>query len=564
MFKMEETFSAAARGEHLDRMARESFDVLVIGGGITGAGVALDAATRGYSVALVERNDFASGTSSKSTKLAHGGIRYLPQFDFGLVHEALVERGLMLEHVPFLVRPMGFVLPMYQGERHPVGLPITLPGGIGNSWVLDIGLYLYDALAGRRNIQRHQRVSRARALEVVPPLKPEGLRNAFIYYDAQLDDARLTLIGLRTASRWNAAIANHAEVMGFEQRDGKLSAALVRDKLTGRDLTIQARHIVNAGGIWAERIEALTGGEAQIEVQPSKGVHLVVERQRLGLGEMAIVLPQTEDNRILFVIPWEGRAIIGTTDTGSGNLDHPVASEADIDYLIRHVNYYLHVNLTRDDIISTYAGYRPLVRSRDKTQGKNLSRTHAILENPNGLVSIVGGKLTTWRRMAQDTVDHLARRDHLPIRHPTEHLVLLGAERWQEVAEELARRGQALGLSADVLEHLSLYYGGDALTVLNLIDADASLARRIVPDLPFIRAEVVHACRAEMALTLQDMLARRTRIAIEDRHRGVEASGDVAALMALQLGWSAGQRREQVNAYRAWADKEALAEEVGV
>ncbi|HEY7349101.1 MAG TPA: glycerol-3-phosphate dehydrogenase/oxidase [Ktedonobacterales bacterium] len=559
-----ETFSAAARGEYLERMAREPFDVLVIGGGITGAGVALDAATRGYSVALVERSDFASGTSSKSTKLAHGGIRYLPQFDFGLIHEALVERGLMLENVPFLVRPMGFVLPMYQGDRHPVGLPVTLPGGIGNSWVLDIGLHLYDALAGRRNIQRHRRISQAEALRLAPALKPEKLRNAFTYYDAQLDDARLTLVGLRTAARWNAAIANHAEVIGFQQRDGKLSAAQVRDKLTGRELTIQARHFVNAGGVWAERIEALTGGAAQIEVQPSKGVHLVVSRERLRLEEMAIVLPQTEDNRILFVIPWEGRAIIGTTDTGAGDLDHPTTSQEDIEYLIRHVNRYLDVHLTQDDVVSTFAGYRPLVRSRDKTQGKNLSRTHAILEHPNGLISIVGGKLTTWRRMGQDTVDHLARRDHLPIRHPTEHLLLLGAERWSEAAEELSRRARALGLGADIVEHLGLYYGGEALAVLDLIDHDASLARRIVPDLPYIRAEAPYACRAEMALKLEDMMERRTRLAIEDRQRGADVAGDVAKLMALQLGWSAGQKREQINAYRAWVGKEELSEQAPV
>jgi glycerol-3-phosphate dehydrogenase len=559
-----ESFSAAARRANLARMAREPVDVLVIGGGITGAGVALDAAARGYSVALVERHDFASGASSKSTKLAHGGIRYLPQYDFGLIHEALVERGLMLEYVPFLVRPMGFVLPMYQGERHPVGLPITLPGGIGNSWILDIGLYLYDALAGRRNIKRHQRISRATALELAPPLKPEGLRNAFTYYDAQLDDARLTVIGMQTAARWNAAIANYAEVIGFQQQDGRLSAAQVRDKLTGQVFTIQARHFVNAGGVWAEKIEALTGAPPQIEVLPSKGAHLVVSRERLRLGELAIVLPQTEDRRILFVIPWEGRAIIGTTDTEGGDLDHPASSQEDIEYLIRHVNHYLDVHLTQADIISTYAGHRPLVRSRDKAQGKNLSRTHAVLENPNGLVSIVGGKLTTWRRMAQDTVDHLARRDHLAIRHPTEHLPLLGAERWQEVALELMKRGQARGLSADIVEHLNLYYGSQALAVLDLIDQDAGLARRIVPDLPVVRAEVVYASRAEMALTLEDMLTRRTRIAIEDQQHGVEVAEGVAKLMAHELGWSSGQTREQVNTYRAWAGKEARAEEVSI
>src|SRR5579859_5399297 len=268
--------SAAARSENLERMARERFDVLVIGGGITGAGVALDAATRGYSVALVERNDFASGTSSKSTKLAHGGIRYLPQFDFALIHEALVERGLMLENVPFLVRPVGFVLPMYQGDRHPVGLPVTLPFGVGNGLILNIGLYLYDALAGKRNIHRHRRINRKEALKLAPSLRPEGLREAFTYYDAQLDDAQLTVVSMRTAARWNAVIANHAEVIGFQKQDGKLSAAQVRDKLTGREIAVQARHFVNAGGIFAERIEALTGADPQIQVQPSKGVHLVV------------------------------------------------------------------------------------------------------------------------------------------------------------------------------------------------------------------------------------------------------------------------------------------------
>jgi glycerol-3-phosphate dehydrogenase len=559
-----DTLSAAARGENLERMVRETFDVLVIGGGITGAGVALDAATRGYSVALVERNDFASGTSSKSTKLAHGGIRYLPQFDFALVHEALVERGLMLENVPFLVRPIGFVLPMYKGDRHPVGMPVTLPYGIGNGLMLHIGLYLYDALAGKRNIQRHRRISREEALRLAPSLRPDGLKEAFTYYDAQLDDARLTVIGMRTAARWNAAIANHAEVIGFHKVDGKLSAAQVRDKLTGREFAVRARHFVNAGGIFAERIEALTGTDPQIQVQPSKGVHLVLSREQVRMLDMAIVLPETEDGRILFVIPWEGRVVIGTTDTGGGDLDHPIATQEDIDYLLRHANHYLNVSLTPADVLSTYAGYRPLVSSRDETQGKNLSRTHAIMENPNGLVSIVGGKLTTWRRMGQDTVDHLAKRDSLPIRHPTEHLPLLGAERWSETAKELPLRAHRMELGEDVVEHLGFYYGSEAHSILDLVEHDHDLGRRVIDDLPYIRAEVVHACRAEMALTLEDMLARRTRIAIEDHERGVGAAEEVAELMALQLGWSAGQTREEINAYRAWAGKEGLPEEVGV
>ncbi|HEY7127036.1 MAG TPA: glycerol-3-phosphate dehydrogenase/oxidase [Ktedonobacterales bacterium] len=559
-----DTFSAASRTANLERMAQEPFDVLVIGGGITGAGVALDAATRGYSVALVERNDFASGTSSKSTKLAHGGIRYLPQFDFALIHEALIERGRMLENAPFLVRPIRFVLPIYQQDRHPVGLPVTLPGGLGIGLVLDIGLWLYDLLAGKHNIARHQRINRQEALKLAPSLQPEGLKEAFLYYDAQLDDARLTLSTLRTAARWNAAVANHAEVIGFEQKGGWLSAARVRDRLTGREFSLQARHFVNAGGVFAERIEALTGAEPQIEVQPSKGAHLVVLRKQVRVLDDAIVLPETEDQRIVFVIPWESRALIGTTDTSGGDLDHPVASDEDIAYLLRHVNRYLDVRLTREHVLSTYAGYRPLVRSRDKTQGKNLSRTHAVIESKLGLISIVGGKLTTWRRMAQDTVDRLALRDNRSLVHPTEHLPLLGAECWQEARMELQRRGEKMGLGEASIEHLGLYYGSEALNILDLIDQDRKLGQPLVADLPYLRAEVVHACRVEMTLTLEDMLARRTRIAIEDHLRGVEVAAEVAHLMAVHLGWSAGQKREQVSAYRAWASKEGLAEAASV
>lgn len=554
-------FSAQARSSNLERMARERFDVLVIGGGITGAGVALDAAARGYSVALVERNDFASGTSSKSTKLAHGGIRYLPQFDFALVHEALIERGLMLENVPFLVRPIGFVLPIYAGDRHPVGLPVSLPFGLGIGLELNIGLWIYDVMAGKRNIARHQWISRAKALSLAPSLKADGLKEAFIYYDAQLDDARLTVIGLRTAARWNAAIANHAEVIRFERADGKLSSALVRDKLTGREFAVQARHIVNAGGIFAERIEALTGDEPKIQVQPSKGVHLVFDHKDIPLLDLAIVLPETEDGRILFVIPWESRVLVGTTDTSGGDLDHPVATGEDIVYLIRHVNRYLHVNVTPQQVLSTYAGYRPLVRSRDQKQGKDLSRTHAIIEGDSGLVSIVGGKLTTWRLMGQDTVDHLAKRDGAPLRHPTEHLPLLGAERWQETQHELERRSRLLGLNAAVQEHLGFYYGSESLAILDLIEHDRSLGEPLIADLPYLRAEVTHATRSEMALTLEDMLARRLRIAIEAKQGGAEVAEQVAALMALQLGWSAGQQREEIEAYRTWVGKEN-AEEV--
>ncbi len=548
-----QAFSSSTRANNISLMGSEPFDVLVIGGGVTGAGVALDAVARGYKVALVEKRDFASGTSSKSTKLVHGGIRYLPNFDFALVREALVERGLLLHNAPFLVHPVGFVLPIYKGDRHPVGLPFTTPWGIGLGFILNIGLWLYDGLAGRHNVKRHRRLSRKEVMRLAPALVTENLKEGFIYYDGQTNDARLTMAILRTAVQYGATIANYAEVTSFVTEDGKIRGAHVRDNLGDQHIVVHARHIVNATGVFAEEVEALTEAGSLVQVEPSKGVHLVFSREDVKIGDDAIVLPETDDKRILFLVPWQSRAVFGTTDTGSGDLDHPTATKDDIEYLLHHLNRYLSVNLTGDDIISVYAGYRPLLRARSAEHSTaKLSRTHAVLQNSSGLVTIVGGKLTTYRRMAQDTVDVLSRRDGTTsMSHPTRNLPLSGSAGWPAAKRELEDKGAALGLDPRTIAHLGESYGSHASTLLSMIERDAALGKRLIEDLPYLRAEVVYACRYEMAMTPDDVLARRTSIILEDRDQGAGIVDEVAALMGQELGWSPEQQKTLSDAYRS-------------
>jgi glycerol-3-phosphate dehydrogenase len=560
-----EPLDAATRARALRAMARDELDVLVIGGGITGAGVALDAAARGYRVALVEKGDFASATSSRSTKLVHGGIRYLPQLDIPLVREALAEQRRLLRNAPYLVRPLTFVLPLYRGARRPVGVPIAPPRGIGLGLILDAGLWLYDTMADRLGRGRHRWISASAALALAPSLRPDGLKSAYLYTDAQTNDTQLTLAVLRTAAAHGAALASYAEVTGFARQGdevptGRLTGATVRDTLGDEQFTLRARHIVNATGIFAEQVEQLTGDAARVRIEPSKGIHLVVDRGRAGLGEMAVVIPETEDGRILFVVPWGERALIGTTDTGGGDLDDPTAMPDDIAYLLRHVNRVLDRDLTEADILSVYAGYRPLVRAKAGATAR-LSRSHVVLEHPkNGLVTIVGGKLTTYRIMAQQVVDRLAARDGLPPTHPTERLPLAGSEGWPEAREQMEQRAQTLGLPPDVTAHLAFNYGRDAETVLDIAAEAPSLGERLVPDLPYLRAEVLYAVRYAMALRLEDVLARRTRLNIEDGARGTGVAAEVARLLAGELGWPAERVCAEVEAYVAAVKRHLAAE----
>ncbi len=550
------------RARNLTLLNDERYDVLVIGGGVTGAGVALDAVARGYKVALVEKTDFASGTSSKSTKLVHGGIRYLSNFDFALVREALTERGILLRIAPYLVHPVPFVLPMYKGDRHPVGLPFTTPRGFGLGFVMNVGLWFYDLLAGRLNVKRHRHLSRERVRKLAPTLVTEGLKEGFVYYDAQTHDARLTLAVMRTAAQYGATIVNYAEVTSFVMEQGKAVGAHVHDRLNDQQLTVYARHIVNATGVFSEEIEALTGDTPQFQVEPSKGVHLVLSREDLQLGDNAIVLPETDDRRILFIVPWETRAIYGTTDTGSGDLNHPAANRDDIAYLLEHLNRYLSVSLTEEDIISTYAGYRPLLKPRQNSEHSSakLSRTHAVFQDHSGVVTIVGGKLTTYRRMAQDTVDVLNKRDGSPALHPTLDMPLYGSAGWPAIKRDLEKKAKALGLSEPTIAHLGTAYGSEGLAVLALIESDPSLAELLIADLPYIRAEVIYACRYEMAMTPYDVLGRRTSITLLDRQRGMSVVDEVATIMAQELDWSPAGRQSMIDAFNAAMHDQMVAE----
>ena len=543
------SLSIRERAEALQAMSTEGVDVLVIGGGITGAGIALEAAARGYRVGLVEKGDFAGGTSSKSTKLVHGGIRYLPQFDFALVQEALVERGRLMRNAPHLVRPLGFVLPLYAENKRPLGTPIAPPGGIGMSALLRAGLTLYDLMAGGLAIQRHRHIGARRALELAPALKAEGLRDAFLYYDGQTDDTRLTLTVLRTAAKRGARLANYVEVVGFDLEAGEIRAARVRDVLSDEEFAIPARAVINATGAFAGQLEALAG-VPRIAIVPAKGVHLTLPRQALPVTDYAVVLPETPDGRLLFIVPWNTRVILGTTDTKGGDLNRPAATEADVNYLLSTANAYLRTTLDRSQVISAWAGYRPLVSpaNADSQATAKLSRNHVVADGPGGMITVTGGKLTTYRRMAQDALDHLARRWKQPITHPTESLTLDGAEGHAACQDALRQAAARFGWGQDVLARLA-QYGGQAKAILALCAGDGALAQRIVPDLPYIMAEVLYACHHEMAVTLEDMLARRLHIQTEDWSQGVEPAPAVARLMAGALGWSAHETMRQVERY---------------
>ena len=530
-------------------MAEQGVDILVVGGGITGAGVALDATARGYKVGLVEKADFSSGTSSKSTKLVHGGIRYLSQFDFPLVRESLVERGLLIKNAPFLVQSLGFLLPLYADARRPMGMPFRPPFGIGLGLLLRTGLFTYDLMSGRLGISRHRRISKRTVMRISPCLNTDNLENAFIYYDGQTDDSRLTATVIRTAALHGALVANHAEVKGFKKEGERITTAIVEDHISSEMLTIQAGTVVNAGGVFVGRIEEMAGPSA-IEIKPSRGVHLTVSRETLKLGKHAVVLPETDDGRLLFLVPWGPRVTIGTTDTEGGDIDHPVAHADDVAYLLRHVNRYMRCNLKESDIISAWAGYRPLISSSKSARASSkLSRTHAVLDGPGGMVTIIGGKLTTYRRMAQDTVDHIGRQRGKRPDHVTKRLPLSGCEEWQEAHAELTSAAPLLQLRPDTVRRLSTY-GANSRAILDLIREEPGLVTRIVPDLPYIMAEVVYACRYEMAMDLADVLERRLRISFEDRSHGADSASQVAACMAKELGWDEAETKCQVERYR--------------
>ncbi|GAA2157476.1 glycerol-3-phosphate dehydrogenase [Humibacillus xanthopallidus] len=523
------------------RLATKKFDVLVVGGGVTGAGTALDAATRGLSVALVEQRDFASGTSSRSSKLFHGGLRYLEQMNFDLVREALKERELMLTRIaPHLVRPVSFLYPL-----------------TGRGWerpYVTAGLTLYDSMGGARSTPRHKQLTRTGALRLAPSLKRDALTGALLYYDAQADDARHTMMTVRTAAAYGATVLSSARVVDLLRAGERVVGAVVEDVETGERVEVHSSVVINCTGVWTDDIQTMAGGRGRFHVQASKGVHIVVARDRIN-SETGLIL-RTEKS-VLFVIPWGTHWIIGTTDTEWDlDLAHPAATRADIDYILEHLNAVLNVPLTHDDIQGVYAGLRPLL-SGESEDTSQLSREHAVARPQPGLISIAGGKYTTYRVMAADAVD--AAREDIGgdvSDSVTEFIPLSGAEGYPALVNQVDRLARHQDLPVWRINHLLQRYGSLVHELFALAEGDRSLFEPLPGAEEYLKVEVVYAVTHEGALHLDDILARRTRISIETPHRGTESADAAARLVAPIFGWTDDDVARAVASYLARVEAE--------
>jgi glycerol-3-phosphate dehydrogenase len=522
------------RIEALRELASREFDVLVVGGGVVGAGAALDAVSRGLSVAMVEARDWASGTSSRSSKLIHGGLRYLEQRNFTLVREALKERGLLLTRIaPHLVRPVAFLLPLQHRvwERFYIGS----------------GVFLYDRLGGSKAVPGARHLSKSEALRQAPSLKSDALIGAIKYYDAQTDDARFSMTVVRTAASYGAVVASDTRVTGFLDEGGRIAGAHVLDVESGATFDVRAKEVINATGVWTDDTQAMVGGRGRFHVRASKGVHLVVPRNRIQLDSGLIL--RTEKS-VLFVIPWGRHWIIGTTDT-DWDLDkaHPAASSSDIAYVLEHVNSVLTTPLTPEDVEGVYAGLRPLLSGESEETSK-LSREHSVAQPVPGLTVVAGGKYTTYRVMGKDAVDAAAKNLGPAVPDSvTERLPLLGAEGFEVMWNERHRLATQSGLHVARIEHLLHRYGSCTRDLLALVAADPDLGRPLTGAADYLRVEVVYAASDEGALHLEDVLTRRTRISIEEWDRGTGCAAEVAELMARVLSWDDETRAREVEHY---------------
>ena len=536
---MDSPFSQDTRARQLATMAADPVDLLVVGGGITGAGIARDAAMRGLRTALVDKGDFGSGTSSHSSRLVHGGLRYLETGHWRLVVEASRERRVLLSIAPHLVWPRSFLFPVHAGARVPL-------------WKLAAGLWLYDLLAAFRNVRTHRLLSKRALLRAEPALRGHDLKGGARYFDAQCDDARLTLATLRDAHAHGALLANYAPVEQFAVANGVVRGAHIVDALDGRRFTVRALTVVNATGPWSDETRGADGVPPLL--RRTKGAHVAVPRGRLGNRE-AITLVSPIDGRVMFLVPWGELTYIGTTDTDSDvGPDNVQASAADVIYLLRSANaYYPEARLQPGDVVSTWAGLRPLLRPEDARSPGATSREHRIVESPSGLISIVGGKLTTYRAMAAQVVDRVARRlrdlDGRAVapRARTDREPLPGG-----AARDLStvtRDIELEGFPRTVAEHLTRLFGSEAPAVARLALSDPALKQPIVEGHPALRAELIHAVRREMAITLCDLLIRRTHLFYEvPGHALAEATG-VAELVGQELGWDAARQAAELAAY---------------
>lgn len=535
-----------ARGTALAAMTGQAdeheLDVLVVGGGITGTGVALDAVTRGLSTGLLEQRDLGSGTSSRSSKLIHGGLRYLEMMDFGLVREALQERGLLLTRLaPHLVRPVPFLYPLTKPvwERAYVGAGLALYDGMAKAGKYDMGVPI------------HKHLTRRQVARMAPDFRAETVTGAIRYYDCQVDDARMVVAVARTAAQHGAHVATRVKVTGFLREGERVVGVTARDLESGQDLEVRARVVVNAAGVWTDEIQEMVGGRGALHVQASKGVHVVVPRDRIRSETGFIVRTETS---VLFVIPWGRHWIIGTTDT-PWDLDkaHPAASRKDIDYILDHVNRILREPLDHDDVVGVYAGLRPLLSGESEPTSR-ISREHTVVTPVPGLVMIAGGKYTTYRIMARDAIDaaahSLTTTGGAPVRPSiTDRIPLLGAESFEARSNQRVLLARRSGLHVARIDHLLGRHGGLVDDLLALVASRPELGHPLEGAEDYLAAEVVHAVTHEGALHLDDVLTRRTRISIETFDRGVAAAPHAARLMAEELGWDEARVADEVDHY---------------
>lgn len=532
--------------------ANAPLDILVIGGGVTGAGTALDAVTRGLTTAVVEAQDWASGTSSRSSKLVHGGLRYLQMLDFHLVHEALTERDQLISKLaPHLVRPVSFLYPLEHRiwERAYVGA----------------GIALYDILAsitpGKRPLPLHQHLSRRGMNKLFPDLRHDAAVGALRYWDASVDDARLVSTLIRTAASHGAHATSRTQVIDLT-RDGtgRVDGALLRDLETGEELRAHARNVINATGVWTEETEALAGGTGGLQVLASKGVHIVVPRERIK-GDAGLIL-QTETS-VLFVIPWSRYWVIGTTDTPwKQDVQHPVATSADIDYILEHANTVLARPLTREDIIGTWAGLRPLLQpgTKEGTGSAKVSREHTTASPAPGLTVIAGGKLTTYRIMAEDAVDFALGSQAKDNPSVTSNVPLMGAVNLDVQRNWSRTYAKTFGWSGPIVDHLLHRYGSLISDIVELCSEDETMAQPLEHAPAYLRGEIVYAASHEGALHLEDVMLHRTRLNYEIADRGLVALDEISTLMAGVLGWDEDTRKGEMESYRSRARAEEAAE----
>lgn len=535
----------ASRRDAVRHMRRERFDLVVVGGGVTGCGIALDAATRGLSVALVEMRDFAAGTSGRSGKLIHGGLRYMERFEFGLVRESLTERALLLKRLaPHLVKPMRF---MYLLEHR----------GWERAY-LGAGLVLYDTLGGAGALPRHRHLTRRGARRVAPALRADAMTGAVTFYDTQCDDARHTMTLARTAAAYGAQVATAVEVVGLPRRAGRVAGVEARDLTTGDEFAIEARHVIVAAGVWTDGLQDLLGGPAAFRVRASKGVHLVVPRERIDSDAAFVVRAEREP--MIFVRPWnDGRYwMFGTTDTPwDGGLGDPAPTGEDVDYLLRNVNRVLQRPLTREDVVGAFAGLRPLLDGGADETSK-LSREHVVASPVPGLTAVAGGKYTTYRVMARDAVDHAAADLGGTVPPScTAEVAIAGADGYHALWNRRERIAADAGLPVAHVEHLLNRYGSLVDEVLELIRDRPDLAEPIDGGAGYLRAEAYYAASHEGALHLDDVLARRLHVSMETEDRGQRAAESVGALVGEALGWDQPHVRREIDRYRERAGADA-------